>query len=152
MFDIIANTLDFTVNAMAFTAAVVYGVRLLKAKKARLKLAQDGYVWVVIQVGHPVVAVFKEQFDTEPDYIIDPEIELGHLVISGHKDYQKIIKKFRDILRANQDKEIRVITSGPTALNALLGQAAGYQYDIVWYQWDLATKSYNPVPPFAGLL
>jgi len=152
MFEVIANSLDFTVNLMAFTAAVVYGFKYFKAKKARLSLAQDGYVWVVIQVGHPVVAVFKEQFKTEPDYIIDPEIELGHLVISGTKDYQKIIKRFRDILKANQDKEIRVITSGPTALNALLGQAAGPQYDVVWYQWDLATKNYNPIPPYAGLL
>jgi len=152
MFDLIANSLDFTVNLMAFIGASIYGIRVLKAKRARYTLAKEGYIWVVIQVGHPIVSAFKAQFGVEPDYIIDPEVSLGRLVITDQRDYKKLVGQFRDILKANQDKEIRVITSGPTALNSLFGQAAGPQYDIVWYQWDLATKNYRPVPPFAGLL
>jgi hypothetical protein len=143
----------FLVEVVAVISAAVYLYRQNKAKRARLGLAKNGdYVWVVVQVGHPVVANFADQFGEEPDLVIDPEIDLGHLVISGEKDYSKLISKFRDFLKLHQDKEVRVITSGPTALNALLGQAAGPQYDVVWYQWDLDTKDYNPVPPFAGLL
>ena len=142
----------FLMEFAAVVSAVVYFYKQRKAKRARYKIASSGFVWVVLQVGQPVAAAFSKQFGVEPDYIIDPEVDLGHLIIDGEKDYQKLVKKFRDILKANQDKEIRVITSGMTGLNALFGQAAGVQFDIVWYQWDMSSKDYHPVPPLSGIL
>ncbi len=148
----ILGWVSFFIEMSAVLSAGIYYYRLKQAKKARAKLSENGHIWLVIQVGHPVVAAFKEQFGVEPDYVIDPEVELGHLLIEGNKDYEKLIKKFRSILKAHQHEEIRVITSGPTGLNALLGQAAGINYDVVWYQWDLTTKSYSPVPPLGAIL
>ena len=146
------GTFGFIVEFVAVISAAIYFYKEHKAKKARYCLASDGFVWVVLQVGQPVVAAFEKQFGVEPDYIIDPELDLGHLIINGKKDYKKLVKKFRDILKANQDKEIRIVTSGMTGLNALLGQAAGVQYDVIWYQWDMSTKDYHPVPSLSALL
>lgn len=143
---------SFIAEMVAVISAGIYFYRQWRAKRARYSLNENGHAWLVVQVGHPVAAAFREQFGVDPNFILDPEVELGHLVMEGEKDYEKMIRRFREFLKAHQHEEIRVITSGPTAFNCLLGQAAGIQYDVVWYQWDLATKSYSPVPTLAGVL
>jgi len=142
----------FIVELAVVMSALVYFLRRTLEKKSKFVKGKKNHIWVVIQVGHPVVENFVDQYKVQPDYVLDPELMLGHLAMSGKRDYSKFVKEFRNILKDNQNKEIRVVTSGMTGLNALLGQAAGLQYDLAWYQWDITTMDYKRIPEIEDIL
>jgi hypothetical protein len=137
---------------MALGSAVGYYGRLKLAERRRAQLATQGeYCVLTLSVGQPVKqAVKKSGVNVDKD--INPEEVLGHLIIDGVRDYKILLGEARAFIKENQNKEVRIYSSAPPAFNGLLGQSMGAGFDLVFYQFDLATGKYSPAPPLQALL
>jgi len=143
---------SFAVEMTAVISAAMYIVRQKKSKTLRAKMAGEGeFVVAALGFGHDVAGLIYKQFGWKADLNINTSVMFGHDIITDD-DFKKIVKLVRQWAQANQHKELRIFSSAPVGHMGLLGQALGPGYNIVWYQFDLASKKYRPLPPVAAIL
>ena len=149
----ILGWLGFVIEMTAVISALAYFVRSKRSEMLRRKSrVHRGYAVIAISFGHDIAKAVRDQYGWDTDLEVNPEVILGKLIIDDVKDYNILIKKVRDFVKYNQDKEIRIFSSAPLGFNGVLGQSLGIGYDIVWYQYDLSKGKYSPAPSVRQVL
>ena len=135
------------VGVATLVVATSTWVKTRRAKRRVFKSATGKVAVVALQVGRPVSEAVKAAFG-QLDALIDASIVIGgDGTLRSTDDYKRLASAVYKELAVRQNCKLKLVLSGPVALNCLIGQLIGLgHFDIEVFQFNPLIKGYESVP------
>ena len=132
-----------TFLTLAMSAIGVWQTK--KAKSAYYATDNGDDVFVIaLEVGRPISEAVKKSFG-QLDALIRVQDVIGTSVLTMDEHYEKIARAVYTACAANQNRQIKLIVSGPNGLLAIIGMMLGMdRFRVQIYQYY--NGIYTPIP------
>ena len=139
--------------------AIAGGFRLWRltvhAKKAAYRSREGGTDFVVcVEVSKPVVAAMKLVFvkkpycqeNREPDFLIKASDIYGKGFLTPVQMKEIAVSVYKAIEPYQHGHRIHLFIQGPQDIGFYIGQAVGFNFNILWYCYDIGHSTYDAGP------